>query len=82
MAIMRRTRSLIEQPRRSATPCSVTTSPVSLRGVLTGPFNFDTMRVDAYSPEPTAEPRATMANPPRERFAARTKSTAPPTAPT
>src|SRR5687767_7724442 len=73
IARMRRIRSLMEQPRRSAAPFSVTTTPASLRGVATGPDSFSTI-LDAG--------RTVSETPPGDWFAALTKSNAPPTAPT
>ena len=73
MASMRRSRSRSEQPRRSAAPFSVTTTPASLRGVETGPDSFSTIR----------EAGSRISDTPRgDWLAARMKSSAPPTAPT
>jgi hypothetical protein len=53
MSISRRTRRDSGWPRRSATPCSVTMRPASLRGVLTGPDSCATMRLRPW-PWPAA----------------------------
>src|SRR6185295_4858174 len=69
MRSIRRMRSLMVQPLRSAAPRSVTMTPASLRGVDTGPDKARTTRVAGSTSSDT---------PPGEKEAARMKSSAPP----
>jgi hypothetical protein len=78
MAISASARWLRVNPRRSAWPCSVTMTAVSLRGVLTGPDRVATMRLAG----PAVAGNMMIGTPPGEAAAPRRKSTAPPTAPT
>jgi hypothetical protein len=75
-----RARSASPQPRRCATPCSVTIASTSARAVVTGrPSSDATIR--ECRPSGVVDGNAMIERPPGDALPQRTKSGRPPTAP-
>src|SRR5204862_388832 len=83
IAIIRSRRRARFSPRRSATPYSVTITPVSARDRPAGPLSRATMRLAVPAVDgPAVEGSASTGTPPADRAAPRRKSAAPPVPPT